>query len=382
MTDDKKPLAEARERINNIDEQLIALLNERAQLSIEVGAIKHAAGSMAIYCPAREQQVLDRLHTLKSSVLKNTHIDAIWREIMAASRDLQKRQSVAFLGPEGTFSSLAARGMMGASMDYVPMTSVAEVFRAVDSGQCDSGLVPLENSIFGGVGQTLDLFLANPELRIFGECFYRVSHCLLSCESDLSKVTHVYSHPQALAQCDAWLRLNLPAAEQCPVAGTALASKTAADAGAGSGRGAIGHAGLAAKFGLNILARAIEDLPNNRTRFVLIAKDGATPRAGDAEGVSMITTVLMTVNDKPGALNRALEPLSEAGVNMKKLESRPMRSEPWKYVFFVDLECDLRAPDKAPLLDALRTQCSMFRLLGSYPAGRVVEVTELPDADA
>ena len=367
-------LVRLREEIDRVDDRLLEILTDRAKLSVDVGLLKRDDVGAPVYRPDREIQILQRIAGNNTGPMRADHVQSIWREILSVSRAMQRVPSVAYLGPDGTFSSLAAMALLGNAMNYVPMGNIAEVFRVVNNGECDLGLVPLENSIHGGVGQTLDLFLAHPGVFIQSECFFRVTQCLLSREEDTGAVATVYSHPQALAQCDVWLRANLPEARTVPVPGTAQAAKIAA---AEPGTAAVGHLSLGERYGLNVLARGIEDLPDNRTRFVVIGRD-LMPVSDP--GSDTLTSVILTLPDKPGALTSVLSPMAEAGVNMKKLESRPLKSEPWKYAFFVDMECNLNAPEHAALTEVLRSRCQTFRVLGTYPAGKLIPQAEEKEA--
>lgn len=371
-TDELQPtLPQLRERIDALDVRILALLNERAAVSLEVGRTKRSDANAPVYRPEREEQVLTQLCELNAGPMTSDHVRGLWREIMSVSRSLQRAVRVACLGPVGTFSCLAAAAQLGRQMRYEPLPNIADVFRAVDAGECELGVVPLENSINGGVGQTLDLLLEYPEIHIQSECYYRVSHALLSTQTAHGDITTVYSHPQALAQCDLWLRTNMPHATAVAVAqGTAAAAQKAADT---PHSGAIGHSGLGELYGLNILARGIEDLPNNRTRFIVISRHN---NDFDGDEKTTLTSIIFTLPDRPGALAHVLAPLAAMSVNMKKLESRPLKSEPWKYAFFVDMECNIAAPQWSALQTALQAQCKSLRILGTYPPGQLLPQTE------
>lgn len=353
-----------RAEIDTLDRELLALLNRRAACSQEVGRIKAEERDL-IFKPFREKEVLAGLAAANTGPLPEEHLRAIYREILSSSRRLQRPQQVAYLGPEGTFSYFAGVEFLGHSVDFVPKAGLEGVFRAVSQGETELGILPLENSLHGTVGQSLDLFLRF-EVHVLSELFCKISHTLLSTAPRLADVKAVYSHPQPLAQCDAWLRTNVPGAKLIPAESTAAAAARVAET---PGAAAIGHKALAAMFGLNVLARGIEDLPDNWTRFVVI---GPRPASG---GVRDKTSLLFTVPDKPGALVGVLAALSAHGINMKKLESRPMRGEKWKYVFFVDLECDLGSEAYARALADVAANCHTMRILGSYPQGPSLDVS-------
>jgi len=364
-TDPAARLARIRAEIDALDTSLVQMLSSRAALSREVGQIK-ADSREAIFKPFREKEVLDRLAGLGNGSLPEEHLRAIYREILSSSRRLQRPQKVAFLGPVGTFSHFAGLEYLGQSLEYEPKRDFKAIFSAVASREADLGVVPLENSLHGSVGQSLDLFLRF-EVFIQAEIYCKISNSLLSRERDLSSITVVYSHAQPLAQCAEWLRTNLAHARLEPTASTAAAAQRAASE---SGAAAVGHRRLAPMHDLNILAGAIEDLQDNWTRFLII---GPTP---PQEGNRDKTSILFTLPDTPGALVNILRRLAMEGINMKKLESRPLRSEKWKYVFFADVECDLNLDQYRDLLAGLKNQCHTLRVLGSYPAGPYLEMGE------
>ena len=282
----------------------------------------------------------------------------------------------AYLGPEGTFSHFAACAFLEhVETELISCPDLPAIFEAVDKGLCQVGLVPLENSLRGTVVQSFDLFLRHP-VAIAGELFEPISHCLLGgTAGTMDEVRAIYSHPQPLAQCSDWLRATLPAASLLAVESTAAAACKALEA---PGAAAVGHIGLADIYGLTVLARAIEDEPDNLTRFVAIIKE-ADPELAAAvlppdcrQAPRERTSLLFTLSDKPGALAAVLNCLAEASINMRKLESRPLRGkagENWKYTFFVDVECDMTAPAYAPALGRLCACVTMLRVLGSYPQG-------------
>ncbi|MBO4312093.1 MAG: prephenate dehydratase [Desulfovibrionaceae bacterium] len=354
-------LAMRRREIDALDAKLLELLNQRAEISLEVGRIKRAsgdAGTLPVHDPIRERQLLARLAEINRGPLASGQIRAIWTEIMSASRRLQRPQKAAYLGPEGTFSHIAAIEFLGHSAEFCACPSFDAVFRCVQDGECDAGVVPLENSLQGTVGQNFDL-LWRYDLCIRAEFASRIRHSLLSPENDLGNVRVVYSHPQPLVQCGRWLRENLPLASLVPVSSTAAAAERAAGE---RGCAAIGHCTLGERFGLATLASGIEDEPINWTRFVLLVpKDSKVP-AGRADK----TSVLFTLPDKAGALASVLAILAVGGINMRKLESRPLPGECWKYMFFADLEADLGGEYMAPIVARLKEACLTFRILGSY----------------
>ena len=356
-------LPELRTQIDAVDAQLLELLSRRAQLSLAVGQAKAKAGNARVYDAAREAQLLASLAERNPGPLSAEHIEAVWREIMSASRALQKPCTVAYLGPEGTFSYFAAASALGSSSRFVPCRDFAEIFHRVESGDCDMGFIPLENSIHGTITQSFDLF-ARHRVRISAEFYSRIANSLLSHEADLAAVRTVYSHAQPLGQCAEWLRAHLPQAHLVSVDSTAAAAQRAAQE---KGAASIGHRSMAFKLGMNVLADNIQDDSANWTRFVLI-EAGADQRRGAAPQNAK-SSLLFTVANKAGSLSRVLDVFSAHHVNMTKLESRPLKGACWNYVFFADVECDLDTPSYAPLLTELDEHCTSVRVLGCYPAG-------------
>jgi len=361
----EEALLELRRSIDAVDDEIVALLNKRAGFSLEVGRRKDGCDS-AVFKPFREQEVLARLTAANPGPLPGAHLLAIYREILSSSRRLQRPERVAYLGPEGTFSHFAAMAALGHSPDFLPQGTIGDVFAAVAGKQADLGVVPMENSLQGTVGQSLDNF-QHHNVFIQAEISCRVSHALLSTAKDLDAVDTVYSHPQPLAQCAAWLKTHLPKARVIPTDSTAAA---AARLGAEPTAASIGHLRLAAMHGLNVLASPIEDLPDNWTRFFIIGPEDTKQQTRDK------TSILFTVPNRPGALYQVLSHLAGEGINLTKLESRPIRGEKWQYVFFADLQCDLTREEYSKLLATLKEQTHSLRILGCYPAGRQVDLAE------
>jgi chorismate mutase/prephenate dehydratase len=349
-----------RERIDAVDRELLALLNRRAGLALAVGEIKKREGS-AVFRPEREAQVIDGLKAANPGPLKNDSVAPIWREIMSACRALESPMRVAFLGPAGTFSEEAALGYFGSSIVRVPCGSLDEVFRLTSAGAADFGVVPIENSTEGGVARALDLFLHTP-LFIVGETSLFVRHNLLRKVDAKDGIQAVLAHPQALAQCHEWLSAHLPGVERRPVSsnaeGARLASLDPSLAGIASTR-------AGSEFGLHVVAPAIQDDPNNRTRFVIVAHPAQHP-APQASGHDC-TSLVVSVTNKPGAVHDLLVPLKNHGVSMSRFESRPARSGQWEYYFYIDVEGHPEDPRVAAALGELRAACAFFKVLGSYP---------------
>jgi len=362
VSDTKTPapdLGSLRAEIDRLDDGILDLLNRRAIISIGVGRAKKDSPD-SVFKPFREKEVMDRLAKRNPGPLPDSHLHAIYREIMSSSRRLQRPERVVYLGPEGTFSYFAGLEYMGRSAELAPKANFEDIFRAVADGEAELGVIPLENSLQGTVGQVVDLFMLFP-VYVQAELFCRITHCLMGKAKTQAEVKEVHSHPQPLDQCSDWLKNNLPGRTLVPSSSTAAAAEIAA--ARGPEVATIGHISLAERYGLNILAAHIEDLPDNWTRFLVIG-----PRVSEG-GTRDKTSLLFTVPDKPGALAGVLETFAGRAINITKLESRPLRGEKWKYVFFTDLECDLSRMEYDSFLADLREQCHTLRILGSYPSG-------------
>ena len=347
-----------RTEIDALDAELVALLQRRARLAQRIGAAK---GGAPAYRPEREAEILRRVAAQGGDPLPGEALSRVFREVISACRGLEQAIRVAYLGPAGTFSEQAVRRHFGGSVEGVPAASIDEVFRGCESGAAQFALVPAENSTEGVIGRTLDLLLVTP-LRICGEVELRVQQNLMAKDADRARLKRVYSHAQSLAQCSGWLNQNLPGAERVPVASNAEAAERAArepEAAAIAGEAAAG------RYGLQLLARAIEDDPNNTTRFLVLGALEPAPTGRDR------TSLVMSAENKPGAVHALLTPLADNGVSMTRIESRParaMRSALWEYVFFIDLEGHARDAGVAAALEALRRKAPFLKVLGSYPA--------------
>lgn len=348
-------LKQCRDQIDAIDEQLLKLVNDRAKLAHEIGNLKNGG---PIYRPEREAQVLRRLLENNKGPLSGEAVTAIFRSVMSNCRALEKELSVAFLGPLGTFSEEAANKQFGGLSSPVQCSSIDEVFRMVESGKVDYGVVPVENSTEGAVGRTLDLLMAT-SLNICGEIELAVHHNLLSKTTELSKIRRVYSHAQSLSQCHEWLNQNLPGVELQAVVSNAEAAKLAV---AEDGAAAIASKRAGELFGLDILAENIEDDPKNTTRFLVLATHDVAPSGRDK------TSLVLAAKNQPGAVVALLAPLAQHQVSMTKFESRPSRIGMWEYVFFVDIEGHHEDAKVATALSELQQRASLLKVLGSYPA--------------
>ena len=349
-----------RARIDELDRQIQALIADRARCAQGIGALKQAAGAGGnLYRPEREAQVLRRVIEANRGPLSNEEMARLFREIMSACLALEGPLRIAFLGPEGTFTQAAALKHFGQSIHSIPLRAIDEVFREVEAGSADYGVVPVENSTEGVVNHTLDMFLQSP-LRICGEVQMRINHHLITRAADLRSVRRIYSHRQSLAQCREWLDANLTRVEQIEVSSNGEAARRVRDELEAA---AIAGQGAADIYGLPTLVRNIEDEPNNTTRFLIIGTQPIQPSGDDK------TALLVASLNRPGALFKLLEPLARNNVSMNRIESRPSRRGMWDYVFFIDLDGHAQDEPVAAALAELREQASLFRVLGSYPKG-------------
>jgi chorismate mutase/prephenate dehydratase len=353
-------LTSLRERIDALDRELLSLLNRRAALAAEVGEVKKAEGS-PVFRPERETQVIAALQAANCGPLPAGAVAPIWREIMSACRAVESSLRVAYLGPAGTFSEQAALGYFGSSIERVPCTSIDEVFRCTSAGGADYGVVPVENSTEGVVARSLDLLLNSP-LAIVGENSLLVRHNLLRRLNATGGITAVLAHPQALAQCQAWLSQHLPGVERRPVASNAEGARLAAQ---DDTLAAIASDRAGSEFGLHIVAPAIQDDAHNRTRFAVVALPSRHP--SPAPSGRDCTSLVVSVPNRPGAVHDLLVPLKAHGVSMTRFESRPARSGQWEYYFYIDLQGHPQEPHVGAAMEALRGHCAFFRLLGAYP---------------
>jgi len=350
-------LSHLRERIDQLDLQIQELLTERARIAQEVAATKTQSNDNIFYRAEREAQVLRRVKERNQGPLSDEEIARLFREIMSACLALEQVMNIAFLGPEGTFTQAAALKHFGHSVTTLPLATISDVFREVESGNASYGVVPVENSTEGVVSHTLDQFMNSP-LHICGEVELRIHHHLLGKRDKIDNVKYIYSHRQSLAQCREWLETNLPGIELRDVSSNAEAAKLAAQ-----DEQALAIAGEAAAeiYGLNVLVQNIEDEPDNTTRFLVIGKR-ATPPSGKDK-----TSMLISTQNKPGSLYRVLEPMVKHKISMTRIESRPSRRGMWDYVFFIDCEGHREDASVAAAIEELEQEASFLKILGSYP---------------
>ena len=352
-----RTLNELRTEIDRVDAQLVELLKERAACVHEVGLLKQAEGAPT-FVPERESALISKLLRLNNGVLPEKSLLAIWRQIVSCSFFLEGGMSIAYLGPEGTWSHQAARNRFGDSVTLLPYPSFRHVFSAVERGEADYGVIPIENSTDGNVSQAMDNFAHSP-LRICAQIHQSVQNCLMAnCER--IRIRTIYTHPQVLGQCRDWLRQNFPHAEQVATASTTAAALYAAEH-AEEGAAALGSPMAAGQYGLRILAENIQDNADNTTRFAVIGKQGTQPGGHDR------TTLCFSVPHVAGSLVNVLLHFKKFGSNLLCLDSRPTRDTAWEYLFFADVEGHELAEPLKSCLEEMRRDCATFKVLGSYP---------------
>lgn len=355
-------MKEIRQKIDNIDSKINELLDQRAELVREIGRIKQQK-SKPVFDPHREKEIIEDIISKSRDNKSSFPVEAkvnIFREIIAASRALQKELTISFLGPEATFTHLAATRQFSDLCRYTPAASIPQVFREVEKNRVDYGVVPIENSTEGIVSHTLDMFF-NSDCKICAELLMEISHSLLSKEKEISKIKKVYSHPQALSQCKMWLEENIPQAQYVEVSSTARAAKNACSE---KNSAAIASSMAAKMYDLNILSERIEDIKENITRFFIIGKE-ITRFSRDSK-----TSIMFSIKDRVGALHDMLVPFKSHSINLTKIESRPSKMKAWEYVFFVDFEGHIEDATVKTALKELQSGCVFLNVLGSYPAAK------------
>jgi chorismate mutase/prephenate dehydratase len=348
-----------RKKIDQIDAKIVTLLNERASLAQRIGRFKNR-NQQEIYAPHREKEILARVSELNSGPLPETSVRAVFREIISGCRSLEGPLHVAFFGAEATYTHLAAREKFGSAASLRPTGSIPEVFQEVSQGRAAFGVVPIENSTEGVVAHTLDQ-LVESDLQIIAEIFQDIHHNLLSRSGRGADVQRILSHPQALAQCRAWLSRHFPAVAVEEVASTAHAAIRAAHDPTVA---AIASAMAQEVYNLTAVATNIEDQSTNITRFLVIGKTDVAPSGDDK------TSLVFSVQDRPGVLHRMLQPFARSRINLTKIESRPIKNRPWEYLFFLDLRGHRQQTAVKRAIAALEKNCSFLKVMGSYPSGR------------
>jgi len=353
-------LKDLRDQIDAVDSELLHLINQRIQHAKDVGTVKQSYSDTPaiIYKPERESQVIRRLVDENSGDISPEQINIVFREVMSICRGAESRMRVAVLGPEGTFTEMAALQQFGSSVDIVQQSRIDQVFSSVETGDVNYGVVPVENSTEGVVSATADL-LVSTSLVIAGEIYLPIHQALLGRQSDLRQLKTVYSHAQSLSQCRLWLLENLPGVEIESVSSNAEAARLASQR---DDCAAIAGENAAMQYGLNVLASHIEDHKNNTTRFLVLSKEEVAPSGKDK------TSLLMSCRNEPGSLFKLLQPMHDHGISMLKIESRPSKIKRWEYLFFVDIEGHRDDEAIACALLEVEKAAGYFRVLGAYPS--------------
>jgi chorismate mutase/prephenate dehydratase len=344
-------------QIDELDQKLLGLVNKRIELAKQVGIVKNVSQDNTVYRPDREANILSRLSEINKGPLEAEQVQTIFREIISISRAAESRPSVAFLGPEGTYSELAVKKHFGSEVKHIFCDSIEETFQSVETRQAQHGVVPVENSTEGGVSNTLNCLVTTP-ITIVGEITLRISHALLGNVATNESIKTVLGHKQALAQCRLWLDQHLPGSERLAVSSNAEAARQAS-----LDDDCVAIAGIEAGdvYGLKIIRKGIEDEPNNSTRFLVISNQLIEPSGRDK------ISLLLASRNKAGSLHRLLTPLSDNGISMTRIESRPSRMGLWEYIFFIDLEGHVNDKNVQNALEIIEKEAALFKILGCYP---------------
>lgn len=348
-------LESLRQRIDEVDRRLIEAISERAKIVVEIGASKRATG-VPIYAPHREREVINRILAMNPGPLGNRTLEAIYRELMSGSFSLELPLRVGYLGPEGSFSHLAAVRHFGSSVEHADLHEIEHVFEEVAAGRCHYGLVPYENSIGGGISDTLDAFQSH-EVTIYAETLIEVCHALLA-NCAPSSIRRIYSKPQIFGQCRHWIAKQFPDAEQVAVASSSQAVRQAHGE---EHAAAIGSVLAGEIYGVNCLFESIQDKPNNITRFLVLAREEAQPSGSDKTSLMFVTA------NKPGALVDVLLVFRDAGINLSHIDKRPSGRTNWEYTFFIDCEGHRQEATMQRAVEEAGSHCLSMRVLGSYP---------------
>ncbi len=348
-------IEELRKKIDAIDEQLVEMINQRAQIVVEVGKLKLADESQ-VYVPHREKAVLEKIKQFNKGPLPDKTMQAIWRELMSGSFLLERSLRIGYLGPRGSFSHNAAILKFGQSVDYEALTDIRAIFEEVSKGRCDFGIVPIENSAGGGIRETLDAFVET-DVVICAEANMAIHHNLLA-NCPMQNIERIYSKPEVFAQCRNWLAGTFKEAQAIPVASSSKAAQMAAEE---SGSAAIASSIAAEIYGVNVLCQDIEDIANNITRFLILSKQDAEPTGDDK------TVILFSTAHRTGALLDVLNVFREYDINMTNIGSRPNKKREWEYYFFVDFLGHRQDDHVNKALEQARKHCLQLSVLGSFP---------------
>lgn len=349
-------LSHLRSKIDELDAKIIALLNERTELALEVGKVKSETGK-EIYAPERESQIYQKIEREAKGPLPKDSLKSIYREIMSAALAIEKPLTIAYLGPEATFSHLASLSKFGSSVNYAPAKTISQIFSEVERRQADYGVIPIENSIEGVVTHSLDMFFES-DLKICSEMLLGITHNLMS-NSTMKNIKRIYSVGHALAQSRTWIETHLPNAEIIETASTAAGVKHAQYE---DGAAAIGTKLASTLYNVPIVAEGIQDAAHNMTRFLVISRQMTKPTGHDK------TSILVSMKDKVGALYEMLSPIRKYKVNMSKIESRPSKKKAWDYYFFIDFEGHVEKPAIKKMLHEMEGKVKFVKILGSYPS--------------
>ncbi len=360
-------LNKLRTEIDIIDSEIVRLINERAKVAVEVGRVKEKNGLNSFYAPERERLIFQRLEKINPGPFPADALKAVYREILSGSLSLERPLQVAYLGPNATFSHQAAIRTFGSSTQFIPVSSFKDVFRAVECGDAQYGVVPVENSTEGIVTYTIDLFI-DSELRISSEILLDVSNNLLSLSGEKEKIRKIYSHPQPTAQCRNWLDMHMKGIPVVDVSSTAVAAEMAV---ADPESAAIASEYAARRYNLAFISRGIQDKQNNITRFLVISKE-IPHRTGHDK-----TSLLLSIKDKAGALLDILAPFSLHGLNLSRIQSRPSKKRAWEYIFFIDLMGHVEDDAVARALEEVSKACLFLKILGSYPSAPSTELNSI-----
>jgi len=352
----KPTLKKLREEIDAIDLEILKLLNERARVVIEVGRAK-TRGRQEYYVPEREREIYRRLTQKNTGPFPSGAVKNVFREIISACLALEKPLKIAFLGPVATFTHQACMQHFGLSGEFIAKKDIADVFLDVESGRAEFGVVPVENTSEGVVSHTLDMFVSS-DLKICAEIMLEVTLALLSRNGKLAGIRKVCSHPHAIAQCKDWIKNNLPKALVFDVSSTAMAAQLASE---DPDVAAIASAAAANLYDLHVIERNIEDHPHNYTRFLVIGRKETSKTGNDK------TSLVFAIKDAPGALYSMLQPFAERGLNLTKIESRPIKTKAWEYLFYIDFDGHITDENVKAAVDALSEHCAFLKVLGSYP---------------
>ncbi len=360
MNDIEAKLKILRDKIDSLDSSIIQMVQDRAKIGSEIGEIKRSSGD-PIYRPDRERDVYNKVKNKNPGPLPDSVLIAIYREIMSGTIALEKSIQVGFLGPEGSFSHEAVLKKFGSIVESHPLPSITDVFRAVESGKMDYGMVPVENSTEGSIGSTLDSLISS-DISVYSEMYMQINFHLLGYERDFKNIKKIYGLRIANEQCRNWIHANLPNVEIIETSSTAQAAKIVSEEQKGV---AIASKSAGELYNLDILASAIEDVSGNTTRFFVIGKDKCPPTGDDK------TSIVFSIPDKPGALIEVLKIFQEYNLNLSKLESRPSRRNLWDYNFFTDFNGHSTEPNIKEMLEKVKKTCHFLKVLGSYPSSTV-----------